>query len=169
MDRHPKPQNHKWFLASDENGRKCSGFTSTPACPLTTSRLYHAKIAPCGNMPPGVVGRSPCKSERLARERRNESLARNCRKRHVAALPKTHSTSTIAILNENVQPRIVTIEPNALVTLVDGIRRSKRIRQSSLRGQDSINIRGLTFVVVDNESWGNLKRHPSLAKLSVAT
>jgi hypothetical protein len=49
------------------------------------------------------------------------------------------------------------------------IRRSKRIRHSSLRGQDSINIRGLTFVVVDNESWGNLKRHPSLAKLSVAT
>ena len=30
------------------------------------------------------------------------------------------STSTIAILNENAQPRIVTIEANALVTLVDG-------------------------------------------------
>jgi predicted site-specific integrase-resolvase len=41
-------------------------------------------------------------------------------RRHVAALPKTHSTSAIAILNENAQPRIVIIEPNALVTLVDG-------------------------------------------------
>jgi len=30
------------------------------------------------------------------------------------------STSTIAIFNENPQPRIVTIEANALVTLVDG-------------------------------------------------
>ena len=30
------------------------------------------------------------------------------------------STSTIAILNENAQPRIVTIEANVLVTLVDG-------------------------------------------------
>jgi hypothetical protein len=30
------------------------------------------------------------------------------------------STSTIAILNENAQPRIVTIGANALVTLVDG-------------------------------------------------
>jgi hypothetical protein len=29
------------------------------------------------------------------------------------------STSTIAILNENAQPRIVAIEANALVTLVD--------------------------------------------------
>ena len=29
-------------------------------------------------------------------------------------------TSTIAILNENAQPRIVTIEANALVTLVEG-------------------------------------------------
>jgi hypothetical protein len=30
------------------------------------------------------------------------------------------STSTIAILNENAQPHIVTIEANALMTLVDG-------------------------------------------------
>ena len=30
------------------------------------------------------------------------------------------STTTIAILNENAQPRIVTIEANTLVTLVDG-------------------------------------------------
>jgi hypothetical protein len=29
------------------------------------------------------------------------------------------STSTIAILNENAQPQIVTIEANALVTLID--------------------------------------------------
>jgi hypothetical protein len=30
------------------------------------------------------------------------------------------SSSTIAILNDNAQPRVVTIEANSLVTLVDG-------------------------------------------------
>jgi hypothetical protein len=68
------------------------------------------------------------------------------------------NTSTIAILHENAQPRIVTIEANALVTLVDGDAEAKWVCQKFVARTRFYQYSRLTFVVVANESWGSRLR-----------
>ena len=69
-------QNRITFLASHGNRRKCSGPASTPAFPPTISRPSRCRSAPCGNTPPGEVGRSPCRSRRSAAVHREREAAR---------------------------------------------------------------------------------------------
>ena len=78
-------QNPITFLARHGSRRKCFAPACTPAFPPTISRPFRCRSAPCGNMPPGAAGRSPCRSVRSAPVRPSEKLARNCWRRRAAA------------------------------------------------------------------------------------
>ena len=76
-NKHPGMPNHIGFSDRHRNHRKCSARDSTPAFRLTTNRRSRCRTARCGNMSRGAAGRSPYKSGRWARERRNERPVRN--------------------------------------------------------------------------------------------
>ena len=83
----PEDKIRQGFWPAHGNRRKCFAPAFMPAFPRTISRLCRCRAAPCGSMPPGAAGRSPCRSVKSVPVRRKrearEKLLEAARRREI--------------------------------------------------------------------------------------